>query len=190
MSKKIKVLTRYEIKNNNQDLYSSQLNAGYDFQLKNGNYLVLHGDMFEKQVFSEKRIPKIIFKILSFFTIEIITVITEIKWWTYTVCSNLFDKIRKYFGIKKKPFKFFIKIWDSIRHTLNSIHHLYNYIFIEKRAVKFAKQKGYVGIICGHTHVYKSKIHDNGIHYINSGTWLSKYTVICIKNQKGKFFRI
>lgn len=56
--------------------------------------------------------------------------------------------------------------------------------FLERRIVKAAKDGGYDGVICGHTHHPENKIVD-GIRYMNCGDWF--YSCTALVHRDGAF---
>jgi|GEM_PF-1108448 len=47
-----------------------------------------------------------------------------------------------------------------------------NSTLIQQRAIEYARSQGYRYVTCGHTHLPLTAVSEDGITYINSGTWM------------------
>jgi UDP-2,3-diacylglucosamine pyrophosphatase LpxH len=53
---------------------------------------------------------------------------------------------------------------------------------LEEKALRHAKEKGYDGVICGHTHKAACKTKD-GLSYMNSGDWVDGFTALTMDRE-------
>lgn len=79
-----------------------------------------------------------------------------------------------------------INRWTGLRFSMFAKHKIKSLqAYLEKlhpRMALYAKNKGYDGIICGHTH---HPVIDNydGVEYLNSGDWVESCTALCEDNK-------
>jgi hypothetical protein len=62
------------------------------------------------------------------------------------------------------------------------VNHISNF---EQHVVRLARERGCVGVMCGHIHMPADKMVD-GIHYLNSGDWVETLTAI-VEHWDGTF---
>lgn len=72
----------------------------------------------------------------------------------------------------------------NIRHWMGKLHGVFN--GSPKAIVKYAKEKGFNGVICGHTHEPEISFID-GIEYINCGDFVTSCTAVV---ERGKGFEL
>jgi UDP-2,3-diacylglucosamine pyrophosphatase LpxH len=68
--------------------------------------------------------------------------------------------------------------WSLAGYAKNKVKSAIEFVFdFEESVVRYAKQQGYDGVICGHVHCATQKLID-GIAYINCGDWVDSCTGI------------
>lgn len=53
----------------------------------------------------------------------------------------------------------------------------------ENKAIVYAREQGYDGIICGHFHAEENRTTKDGILYMNSGDWVENFTALAMDRQ-------
>jgi UDP-2,3-diacylglucosamine pyrophosphatase LpxH len=126
---------------------------------KGRKFLVLHGDQFDKREARAEKLP-------SWFMAAVGRA-NEVM----TRASRLLDKVTKL--TLRKRFNLANRIRRLVENDANA-HRI-----LEDKAVAHAKEKGYDGIICGHTHQSANKAKD-GCLYLNSGDWIDGFTALAM----------
>ncbi|MEM9159984.1 MAG: UDP-2,3-diacylglucosamine diphosphatase [Verrucomicrobiota bacterium] len=119
----------------------------YVHETENGNYLVLHGDVFDT-----------ITKNFVF--------LAHIGDWGYRFLMSLnrwYNKYRSWRG--KEYFSLSKAIKAKVKRAVNFISDF------EEKLAKLASSRGCEGVICGHIHTPADK-RIGGFHYLNSGDWV------------------
>ncbi len=150
------------LRGNHDDVLSSftplnfgrlQIREDYIHETPRGRYLVLHGDVFDS--------------ITRNFVF-----LAHLGDWGYSLLlriNRLYNAWRTWCGREYYSLSKAIKarVKSAVNHISSFEHHL----------VRLAKEKGCVGIICGHIHTAADKQME-GIHYLNSGDWVESLTAI------------
>jgi UDP-2,3-diacylglucosamine pyrophosphatase LpxH len=127
----------------------------------NGPYLVLHGDIFDT--------------ITSRFVF-----LAHVGDWGYQLLlkvNRVYNAWRAWRG------KEYWSLSKAIKARVKSaVSHVGSF---EDHLVRLARERGCVGIICGHIHTPADKQCD-GIHYLNSGDWVESLTAI-VEHWDGRF---
>lgn len=122
---------------------------------KGRKFLILHGDQFDKRE-DHARSERFL------------------RWLgradeAMTRASRFLDRITQ--KVLKKKFNVAAKIRSFVEKDA-SAHQL-----LEQKAIAHVKEKGYDGVICGHTHTPANKTRD-GLSYLNSGDWVEGFTAL------------
>ncbi len=126
---------------------------------KGRKLLVVHGDIFDRREIRAEKAPG--------WLIEAVGRVDE----AMTRASRFVDRIAKF--TLKKRFDLASRVRRLVENDKNA-HRL-----LEDKAVAHAKQHGYDGIICGHTHASANKVKD-GCLYLNSGDWVNGFTALAM----------
>ncbi len=130
-----------------------QLVNQFEILMKNGKYLVIHGDIFDM-------------------------VSTRFVWLakigdiSYKVLLWLNRRRNRRRALKGLPYN---SISQKIKNSVKlAVSYVSDY---EKTMIQYAKENGYDGVICGHIHKPENKIVE-GIHYLNSGDWVENMSAL------------
>jgi UDP-2,3-diacylglucosamine pyrophosphatase LpxH len=127
----------------------------------NGPYLVLHGDIFDTIT------RRFVF-------------LAHVGDWGYQLLLKL---NRVYNAWRAWRGKEYWSLSKAIKARVKSaVSHVGSF---EDHLVRLARERGCVGIICGHIHTPADKQCD-GIHYLNSGDWVESLTAI-VEHWDGRF---
>jgi len=126
----------------------------YDYQGINGKqYLVVHGDMFDKIMLDNKWLMHIGDSLYDFLI------------WSNTKLNI----VRGWFGMD---------YWSLSKWLKHNTKQALNFIYkFEGHVANYCKNKGYDGIICGHIHTAVIKDID-GIEYMNDGDWVESCSAL------------
>lgn len=133
----------------------------YIYETARGNYLVLHGDVFDT-----------ITKNFVF--------LAYVGDWGYTQLMRLnriYNKIRAWRG--KEYYSLSKAVKARVKQAVNHISHF------EEHIAKLAKSRNCVGVMCGHIHTAADRMIGD-IHYLNSGDWVESLTAI-VEHHDGRF---
>ena len=119
-------------------------------------FLVLHGDIFDSEIFKNK------------FTYQIGSIAYDFALYA----NSIINDVRKKMGLPYIPISKFLKA--KVKGLLSFISDF------EKKAIEEAIKNNCDGVICGHIHTPSYKIIEN-IVYMNSGDWVENFTAIGIK---------
>lgn len=124
-------------------------------------YLVVHGDLFDNAT--------VIWEVISR---------TGGRAYEYSVSLNrMINKARAWFGYP--PLSMSAALKQRVKSAVNYINKF------EDHMVRYCKEKGCDGAICGHIH--NATIRDmNGLEYMNCGDWVESYTAL-VENEDGTF---
>jgi UDP-2,3-diacylglucosamine pyrophosphatase LpxH len=132
----------------------------YVHRTPQGDYLVVHGDVFD-------------------------AITTHMKWLAKLgdVGYNMLLKVNRWYNAYRawrgKPyFSLSALIKAKVKGAVSFISSF------EDTLVDIASQRGYKGVICGHIHTAADK-QLNGIHYLNSGDWVESLTAI-VEHKDGR----
>lgn len=126
-----------------------------------GRYLVLHGDVFDT-----------ITKNFVF--------LSHVGDWGYILLlrlNRLYNAWRAWRGLEYWSLSKAIKA--KVKEAVNHISKF------EEHVVRLARERGCVGVMCGHIHTPADKMVD-GIHYLNSGDWVETLTAL-VEHWDGRF---
>jgi UDP-2,3-diacylglucosamine pyrophosphatase LpxH len=126
-----------------------------------GKYLVLHGDVFDT-----------ITKNFVF--------LSHLGDWGYLLLlriNRLYNAWRAWRGMEYWSLSKAIKA-----RVKEAVNHISNF---EQHVAQLAKERGCVGVMCGHIHTPADKMID-GIHYLNSGDWVETLTAV-VEHLDGRF---
>lgn len=126
-----------------------------------GKYLVLHGDVFDT-----------ITKNFVF--------LSHLGDWGYLLLlriNRLYNAWRSWRGMEYWSLSKAIKA-----RVKEAVNHISNF---EQHVAQLAKERGCVGVMCGHIHTPADKMID-GIHYLNSGDWVETLTAV-VEHLDGRF---
>jgi UDP-2,3-diacylglucosamine pyrophosphatase LpxH len=133
----------------------------YVHETPRGNYLVLHGDVFDT-----------ITKNFAF--------LAYVGDWGYRVLmriNRLYNAWRAWQG------KEYYSLSKAVKARVKSaVSHVSNF---EDHIAQLAKSRGCVGVMCGHIHTAADKMLGD-IHYLNSGDWVESLTAI-VEHDDGRF---
>lgn len=129
---------------------------------KGQKYLVVHGDMFDSVMKAEL---KWLMHVGDVAYNSLIWLNTKLNW------------IRLKLGMRYWSLSKFLK--QKTKQALNFIDNF------ELKLAKYAKEKNFDGVICGHIHHAKISSVE-GIHYINTGDWVESCTAI-VETENGNF---
>ena len=126
-----------------------------------GKYLVLHGDVFDT-----------ITKNFVF--------LSHLGDWGYLALlriNRIYNAWRAWRGLEYWSLSKAIKA-----RVKEAVNHISNF---EQHVAQLAKERGCVGVMCGHIHTPADKLID-GIHYLNSGDWVETLTAV-VEHLDGRF---
>ena len=126
-----------------------------------GKYLVLHGDVFDT-----------ITKNFVF--------LSHLGDWGYLLLlriNRLYNAWRAWRGMAYWSLSKAIKA-----RVKEAVNHISNF---EQHVAQLAKERGCIGVMCGHIHTPADKMID-GIHYLNSGDWVETLTAV-VEHLDGRF---
>jgi len=126
-----------------------------------GKYLVLHGDVFDT-----------ITKNFVF--------LSHLGDWGYLALlriNRIYNSWRAWRGLEYWSLSKAIKA-----RVKEAVNHISNF---EQHVAQLAKERGCVGVMCGHIHTPADKLID-GIHYLNSGDWVETLTAV-VEHLDGRF---
>lgn len=116
-------------------------------------YLVIHGDMFDRLMYKGKWLMHVGDVLYNFM-----------------IYANIYlNKVRELFGME---------YWSLSKYLKGRTKEALNYITgYEDKLIEYCEKKGYSGVICGHIHTPADrKVRD--IHYLNCGDWIDSMTAI------------
>lgn len=123
-----------------------QIKLFYNYNIKNKNFLLIHGDMFDFYVLKFKKLAKI----------------GSVLYDLSQYLNHYLNKIRLFFGFPYWSLSGYLK--RKIKNASNFIENF------ESIVSEYAKNKKFDGVICGHIHQGKIKVNDNFI-YANCADW-------------------
>jgi UDP-2,3-diacylglucosamine pyrophosphatase LpxH len=134
-----------------------------DCQLEtpNGRYLVLHGDVFDGVV-----------KNMAF-----LAHVGDVGYAVLLRLNRVYNLWRKLWG--KEYFSLSKAIKARVKQAVSFVGKF------EENIAALARERGCVGVICGHIHTPADK-HIDGIHYLNSGDWVESLSAI-VEHLDGRF---
>jgi len=127
----------------------------------NGKYLVLHGDVFDT-----------ITKNFVF--------LSHLGDWGYLLLlriNRFYNAWRAWRGMEYWSLSKAIKA-----RVKEAVNHISNF---EQHVAQLAKERGCIGVMCGHIHTPADKMID-GIHYLNSGDWVETLTAV-VEHLDGRY---
>lgn len=127
----------------------------------NGRYLVLHGDVFDGVV-----------KNMAF-----LAHVGDVGYALLLRLNRVYNLWRKFWG--KEYFSLSKAIKARVKQAVSFVGKF------EENIAALARERGCVGVICGHIHTPADKQID-GIHYLNSGDWVESLTAI-VEHLDGRF---
>lgn len=134
----------------------------YIHETPEGDYLVVHGDGFDRVTTSHRWVA-----------------IAGAKGYELLLGINrLYNRWRAFRG--KEYFSLSQTIKAKVKSAVSFIDRY------EDQLKELAAVRGCRGIICGHIHTPADKHLDNGVHYLNSGDWVESLTAI-VERQPGDF---
>jgi len=126
-----------------------------DLEIEGKKYLVIHGDFFDYLMRSQ--FGQLVMKLGD----KAYDAVTYINLWI--------TRIRRWLGLD---------YWSLSRYLKSKAKNAANYIGnFEGEMAKYARSKGYDGIIAGHIHSACNR-EIEGIHYLNTGDWVESMTAI------------
>ncbi len=140
---------------------SLTIDTEFIHETDSGNYLVLHGDIFDT-----------ITKNFVF--------LAHLGDWGYKLLmslNRLYNKYRAWRGLEYYSMSKAIKA--KVKQAVNFVSSF------EEKLTKLTEAKGCKGVICGHIHTPADKTM-NGIRYLNSGDWVESLSAI-VENLDGSF---
>jgi UDP-2,3-diacylglucosamine pyrophosphatase LpxH len=129
---------------------------------KGRKFLIMHGDQFDRR---EERAER-----MADWKLAALGRANEIM----TRASRFLDKVTK--ATIRTRFNVASRIRRWFENDKNAHRAL------EEKATAHAKEKGYDGIICGHTHAPANKMLD-GVSYMNSGDWVEGFTALAMDKE-------
>lgn len=133
----------------------------YVHKTPKGNYLVLHGDVFDT--------------ITKNFTF-----LAHLGDWGYKTLMNLNRWYNSYRSWRGKEYYSLSKaIKAKVKKAVSFISDY------EEKISKLAESRNCVGVICGHIHTPADK-HFGDLHYLNSGDWVESLSAI-VEHHDGRF---
>ena len=134
----------------------------YIHETPRGDYLVVHGDGFDRVTTSHRWVA-----------------VAGAKGYELLLGINrLYNRWRAFRG------KEYFSLSKTIKATVKSADSFVDRY--EDQLKELAAVRGCRGIICGHIHTPADKQLDNGVHYLNSGDWVESLTAI-VEKQPGDF---
>lgn len=124
-------------------------------------YLVLHGDQYDVMVRNHR--------FISNTSVDLYDILIYI--------NKLLSKVRNKLKLPKWSLSYYIK--RKVKDTINFLHKY------EELLVTDARNRGFDGIICGHTHYPELKTVDSTI-YMNTGDWVDSMTAL-VETYEGEF---
>jgi len=131
----------------------------YEIQVGRKKLLIIHGDILD--IFVNK------FKFLS--------ILGSVGYEFALYLNRILNNRRKKKGLDY--FSYAKKIKKNVKKATEYINQF------EENAVKFAKKKGFDGIICGHIHEPRVSV-----DYYNSGDWCESCTALVLENNQLRIF--
>lgn len=133
----------------------------YVLEGEKGNYLCLHGDVFDAVTRNAK----------------FISILGDIGYTNLLRLNRLYAKYRKWRG------KEYFSLSKVIKYKVKSaVNHLSNF---ENHLQSLAEKEDCTGVICGHIHTPENKMIGD-IHYLNSGDWVESLTAL-VEHFDGKW---
>lgn len=130
-------------------------------KLKNKNYWIFHGDLFDVSI----KYSPILAKLGS-------------KSYDYLILFNrLINKIRKAFG--RPPTSFAKRVKNSVKKAVKYISDF------ENTAIRHAAEQDFDYVVCGHIHRPQMRfvsVKNKIVTYLNSGDWVENLTALEYKN--------
>jgi UDP-2,3-diacylglucosamine pyrophosphatase LpxH len=143
------------------DFENLQIAEEYIHEGVTGRYLVLHGDVFDT-----------VTKNFVF--------LAHLGDWGYGVLlklNRIYNAWRAFRG------KEYWSLSQAIKARVKeAVNHVSNF---ESHIAQLARQRGCVGVMCGHIHTPADKQID-GIHYLNSGDWVESMTAV-VEHWDGRY---
>jgi UDP-2,3-diacylglucosamine pyrophosphatase LpxH len=124
---------------------------------KGRKFLILHGDQFDAREVRAER--------MADWKLAMLGRADEIM----TRASRFLDKVTD--KVLHRKFNVAAKIRSAFEHDRTA------HVALEEKATAHVKEKGYDGVICGHTHTPANKTR-NGVFYMNSGDWVEGFTAL------------
>lgn len=125
-------------------------------------YLVVHGDMFDGMMRSNRKWIMHLGDAAYNFLFSV---------------NNKLNRVRRWLGLPYWSLSAALK--KNTKRALNFIHDF------EEHVAGYCKRKGYDGVICGHIHVAEIREID-GITYMNDGDWVESCTAL-IEHHDGRW---
>jgi UDP-2,3-diacylglucosamine pyrophosphatase LpxH len=126
-----------------------------------GRYLVLHGDVFDTVT-------------------QNFVFLAHVGDWGYSLLLRLNRIYNAWRAFRGKEY------WSLSRaikaRVKEAVAHISRF---EEHIVQLARERGCVGVMCGHIHTPADKLLD-GIHYLNSGDWIESNTAL-VEHSDGRF---
>ncbi len=134
----------------------------YVHETPRGDYLVVHGDGFDRVTTSHRWVA-----VAGAKGYELLLGVNRLynRWRAF--------RGREYYSLSKT-------IKAKVKSAVSFVDRY------EDQLKELAAVRGCRGIICGHIHTPADKQLDNGIHYLNSGDWVESLTAI-VERQPGDF---
>jgi UDP-2,3-diacylglucosamine pyrophosphatase LpxH len=133
----------------------------YIHETKNGNYLVVHGDVFDSVTLNTKWIA----------------VLGDIGYQFLLRVNRSYNRYRAWRG--KEYYSLSKQIKAKVKQAVSYVSDF------EQQVELLAKHKKCVGIMCGHIHTPADK-QIGDIHYLNSGDWVESHTAL-VEHLDGRF---
>lgn len=134
----------------------------YLHETPQGNYLVVHGDGFDRVTTNHRWVA-----------------VAGAKGYELLLILNrLYNRWRAFRG--KEYFSLSKTIKSKVKSAVSFVDRY------EDQLKELAVVRSCKGIICGHIHTPADKRLDNGIHYLNSGDWVESLTAI-VEPRPGEF---
>jgi UDP-2,3-diacylglucosamine pyrophosphatase LpxH len=140
---------------------SLQIAEDYIHETPAGNYLVLHGDIFDsviKNVVFLAHLGDLGYKLL----LRINRIYNRVRAW----------RGKEYYSLSKA-------IKARVKSAVSFVSKF------EERLTNLARSRGCIGVVCGHIHTPEIRMM-NGVHYLNSGDWVESLTAI-VEHFDGRF---
>ncbi len=134
----------------------------YVHETPRGDYLVVHGDGFDRVTTSHRWIA-----VLGAKGYELLLGI-----------NRLYNKWRSFRGLEYYSLSKTIKA--KVKSAVSFVDRY------EDQLKELAMVRGCCGIVCGHIHTPADKHLGNGVHYLNSGDWVESLTAI-VEKEPGDF---
>lgn len=134
----------------------------YVHETPHGDYLVVHGDGFDRVTTSHRWVA-----VLGAKGYELLLGV-----------NRLYNRWRAFRG--KEYFSLSKTIKAKVKSAVSFIDRY------EDQLKELAAVRGCRGIICGHIHTPADKRLENGVHYLNSGDWVESLTAV-IERHPGEF---